>query len=188
MQEDDSQSEQEEQPLSENGRAESQPEPEQQSTSKQADDSESEPEEQPLSGKERDESHPEPEQQPTTEGAADQGQPRLQARPAPPIPLPLTERQKRRQYFLGLAFGLIPLIVLLITIGAGSGPGENGLGILLFGALLAVILYIIELIPVIVFLANKQRRFVGYGLLTAFLAIPVVVAIGCYVILNPPHL
>jgi len=190
MQEDENPSQQEIQPTFENGSEESQPEPEPQPTSKQEDDSKSEQEPQSSSERETEESQPEPERQPTTESIVSEGQPqqRLQAPPAAPIPLPLTVGQKRRQYFLGLGFGLIPLIVLLITIGAGSTPGENGLSILLFGALLAVILYIIELIPVIVFLANKQRRFVGYGLLTAFLAIPVVVAIGCYVILNPPHL
>ena len=37
------------------------------------------------------------------------------------------------------------------------------------------------------FLNNKDRRFAGYGLLTAFLATPIVVAIGCSVLPNVIH-
>jgi len=101
--------------------------------------------------------------------------------------LPPTTQQKRRQYFLGLGFGLIPVIVLLVTFGIGTAQRESGLGTLILGALVAVILYVIELIVTIVYLANKPWRFVGYGLLTAFLASPVVAAIGCTVLPNLIH-
>lgn len=163
---------------------ENQSEPEPQPTSKQEDDSQSEPEPQPPSEGEIKEGQPEPEPQPTSERVVDEGQSEsaMQPPPAAPIPLPVTAKQKRWQYFLSLVLGLIPVIVLLVTYGIGIAQGEFGLGTLVFGGLLAVILYIIELIVMIVFLTNKQRRFVGYGLLTAFLITPVVTAIGCTVI------
>ncbi len=99
-----------------------------------------------------------------------------------PIPLPLTPKQKRKQYLLGLVFGLIPLIVFLVGLGIALGsPGYNALGPFIYFSLLALLLYVVELIITIVYLANKKVRFVGYGLLTAFLATPIVVAIRCSV-------
>jgi len=170
MQDDENQFEQEEQPRPDRETEGSQPEPEPQPTSKEDDDSKSEQEPQPPSEREAEESQPEPQLQPTSENVVGEGQPqqRLQAPPAVPIPLPLTARQKRWQYFLSLVLGLIPVIVLLVTYGIGIAQGQNGLGTLVNGGLDAVFLYVIELIVMIVFLTNKQRRFVGYGLLTAF--------------------
>jgi hypothetical protein len=181
MQEDENPYEQE------NGSEESQPEPEQQPTSKQEDDSESEPEPPPPSEGETGRSQPESEPPPTSESVAGEGQPEagVQPPPARPIPLPPTAEQKRRQYFLGFGFGLIPLIVFLILVGfAQATPGYNALGYLLLAGLLGFVLYLTELIVTIVYLSNKQRRFVGYGLLTAFLATPVIASIGCYVIIS----
>lgn len=176
-------------------RDESQPEPELQPTSKQEDESQSEPEPQPPSEGEIKEGQPEPEPQPTSESVVGGGQPqqRLQAPPAAPIPLPPTARQKRRQYFLGLGFGLIPLIVFLVGFGAAIEQGlytlgeEYGWDQLLLGFFVGLILYIIELIVMIVYLSNGQRRFAGYGLLTAFLASPVIAFIGCTVVPNLIH-
>ncbi len=154
----------------------------------QEDESQSEPEQQPTSGRESDGSQPEPEQQPTSESATDQGQPRLQPRPAPPIPLPLTEEQKRRQYLWGLGWGLIPVIVFLVTFSiAAQQVGYNSLGTLIFGGLAAILLYFVELIVSLFFLANDRMRFVGYGLLTAVLASPVIAYIGCTVIPKVIH-
>jgi hypothetical protein len=134
-------------------------------------------------------SQPEPEPQPTSESVAGESQPEQEPQPPPaaPVRLPLTSQQKRRQYFLSLGFGFIPVIVLLVTVGIGVQQGESGLGTLIFGALLAVLLYIVELITTIVFLVNERRRFAGYGLLTAFLVTPVVAAIGCTIIPNLIH-
>ncbi len=132
----------------------------------------------------------EAEEPPRAESEAEQGQNEEQSSPPPaaPIPLPLTARQKRRQYFLGLAFGLIPLIVFLVLIGLYQvRPGLNALGYLILAGLLGSVLYAIELIVTIVYFSNKQRRFVGYGLLTAFLASPVIAFIGCTVIPNLIH-
>src|SRR5215472_14658696 len=136
-------------------------------------------EEQPLSEKEAEEKQSEQEQQPVSRDAADESQDESQPPPATPTPLPLTQQEKRRQYFLSLGFGLIPVIVLLVTFGIGTQQGEKGLGTLILGGLAALILYIIELITTIIFLFTKRQRFVGYGLLTAFLVIPIITAIGC---------
>ena len=166
MQEDENLPEPETPPPSESKPDASQPEPPPPSEDK-PDASQPEP------GSQAQQSQPEPQIQPP---------PATGPRPATPIPLPPTRQQKQRQYFWSLGFGLIPVIVLLVTFGIGTQQGESGLGILLFGALLAVLLYIVELIVTIVFLARVRQRFVGYGLLTAFLVTPVVATIGCTVI------
>jgi len=138
--------------------------------------------------KEAGESQPEPEQQTPSESEVDESQPEPveQPPPAAPIPLPLSQRRKRWQYLLGLVLGLIPLIVFLVgyCIALGTQGGVfNAIGT----SLLGLILYIVELIITIVFLTSKNLRFAGFGLLTAFLATPVVVAIGCSVIPNLVH-
>lgn len=152
-------------------------------------ESQPEPQEQFPSESKADEEKAEQVMPSSSESAAHQGQPAPQPRPAPipqrvaPVQPPPTEAQKRWQFFLSLGFGFIPLLILLVVAGIAPG-GLNGLGVLLNGFLVAVFLYIIELIITIVFLANKQQRFIGYGLLTAFLATPVIAAIGCTVISN----
>ena len=156
----------------------------------QEDENQPEEEQHPLSEKEAEEKQPEQEQQPISEDAAGASQSHAsgsQPPPAAPIPLPLTQQEKRRQYFLSLGFGLIPVIVLLVTFGIGTQQGESGLATLIYGALAAILLYIVELITTIVFLFNKQQRFVGYGLLTAFLVTPIIAAIGCTVIPKVIH-
>lgn len=138
--------------------------------------------------KETSESQPEPEGQPTSEGEAEESQPGvgMQPPPATPIPLPPTQRRKRGQYFLGLVLGLIPLIVFLVGYGIALGTAGGALNAL-GTSFLGLILYIVELIMAIVFLVSKNVRFAGYGLLTAFLATPIVVAIGCSVLPNIIH-
>ncbi len=142
---------------------------------KEASESQPEPEGQPPSGSEADENQPEPEGQPP---------------PATPIPLPPTQRRKIWQYLLGLVLGLIPLVVWLIFFGIGQASGGlsslSSVGALLSGLLVAGVLYLIELVVTISYLVGKQRRFAGYGLLTAFLTTPVIIAIGCSVVLRHP--
>ena len=152
----------------------------------QEDENQPEEGQQPLSEKEAEEKQPEQDQQPVSGDAADGSQTGSQPPPAAPTPLPLTQEEKRRQYFLSLGFGLIPVIVLLVTYGIGIQQGQNGLGTLIFGGLAVIFLYIIELITTIVFLFNKRQRFTGYGLLTAFLVTPIIAAIGCMVISSIP--
>ena len=137
-------------------------------------------EEQPLSEKEAEEKQPEQEQQPVSGDAADESQTRSQPPPAAPTPLPLTQQAKRWQYFLGLGFGLIPVIVFLVTFGSDEST-------LILGGLAAILLYFVELIVTLVFLAINRVRFVGYGLLTAVLASPVIAYIGCTVIRQVIH-
>jgi len=143
-----------------------------------------EEEQQSLSEKKDEEKQPEQEQQPVSGDAADESQARSQPPPAAPTPLPLTQQEKRRQYFLGLGFGLIPVIVFLVTFGIGELSQD--LGTLILGGLAAILLYIVELITTIVFF-NKRQRFAGYGLLTAFLVTPIITAIGCTVIPQVIH-
>jgi hypothetical protein len=133
---------------------------------KEASTSQPEPEGQPPSGSEADASQPEPEEQPP---------------PATPIPLPPTQRRKIWQYLLSLVLGLIPLVVFLVGYGVALGT-TGGVFNAIGTSLIGVILYIVELIVTIVFLARNDVRFAGYGLLTAFLATPIVAAIGCSVI------
>ena len=153
----------------------------------QEDENQPEEEQQPLSEKEAEEKQSEQEQQPVSRDAADESQTGSQPPPATPTPLPLMQQEKRRQYFLSLGFGLIPVIVLLVTFGIGTQQGQNGLGTLILGGLAAILLYIVELITTIVFLFNKRQRFIGYGLLTAFLVTPIIAAIGCTVIPQVIH-
>lgn len=138
--------------------------------------------------KEASESQPEPAGQPPSESEAEESQPKVEMHspPAAPIPLPSTQRLKRRQYLLGLVLGLIPLIVFLVGYGIALGTAGGSLNALAT-SLLGLLLYIVELVVTIVFLSIKQTRFAGYGLLTAFLATPIVTAIGCSVLPNIIH-
>ncbi len=148
----------------------------------QEDENQPEEEQQPLSEKEAEEKQPEQEQQLVSGDAADESQSHAsgsQPPPAAPTPLPLTVRQKRRQYLLGLGFGSIPLFLFL-----ASGVIFRGGGNFSVLFTLGVILYIVELIATIACLSTREVRPVGYGLLTAFLATPVIGGIGCLVIIS----
>jgi hypothetical protein len=86
----------------------------------------------------------------------------------------------------GPRLGAYSLIVFLVGYGVAlgtTGGALNAIGT----ALIGLLLYIVELIVTIVFLVRKDVRFAGYGLLTAFLATPIVAAIGCSVIPNLIH-
>jgi hypothetical protein len=93
----------------------------------------------------------------------------------------LTQVEKQRQYFLGLVLGLIPLIIFLVSFGLVTGTSG---GFFIYGIIASAVLYVIEFIVTIVFLIIDRVRFVGYGLLTAFLVTPVVAVAGCLVIPN----
>jgi len=146
----------------------------------QEDENQPEEEQRSLSGKEAEEKQPEQEQQLVSRDAVDESQTGSQPPPAAPTPLPLTQQEKRWQYFLGLGFGLIPMTVLIVTVGIAA---QNVVSItLIFGGLAAILLYLVELFVTSVFVAIHRVRFVGYGLLTAVLASPVIAFIGCTVI------
>ena len=154
---------------------------------REASEGQPEPDGQPPPESGVDESQPEPDGQPPPESGVDESQsepkPDGQPPPATPIPLPPTQQQKRRQYLLGLVFGLIPLILFLVFYGIALG-GNAGAASTFFSLSLCLgpLLYIAELVVTIVFLSSKEKRFAGYGLLTAFLVTPIVAAIGCSVI------
>jgi len=101
-------------------------------------------------------------------------------------PAPQTDKEKWQQYFLGLGLGLIPLVLFLVSFGLTSTQSQfaNILVVIIF---VSIGLYVIELIATIVCLVIARVRFAGYGLLTAFLASPVIGYIGCIVITSIPR-
>ncbi len=90
-----------------------------------------------------------------------------------------------KQFWLGIGLGSIPLIVTLLCIGALlGGAATNSLsGILLIASFA---LYAALFVAAIVCLTIRSVRFVGYGLLTMVIVIPVVAFIGCIVIVVSP--
>jgi uncharacterized membrane protein YgaE (UPF0421/DUF939 family) len=82
----------------------------------------------------------------------------MAGQPAQPTP-PATGQRAVRQFMAGLGLGLMPLLA-------------------------ALFLYPAAIIATIVCLSITRVRSVGYGLLAAILASPVIFAIGCNVILS----
>jgi hypothetical protein len=104
-------------------------------------------------------------------------------------PPTMSSQQSSRQYYLGLGLGAIPLLAWGTILGlylSQSGTTYGNVNMLIFGLYASLVAYAALLVATIVCLAIRRVRSVGYGLLTAFLATPVVVAIGCTVILNRP--
>ena len=111
--------------------------------------------------------------------------------PMAPVPFPAAERQqsggqKTGQFFGGLGLGLAGFAaIVLVTILANSAffslAGGNGtnftpfVAIVLFLALIGVMTYL---------LARPRTRWLGYGVLTAVVALPVIAVVGCVVILS----
>ncbi|WIG61235.1 MAG: hypothetical protein OJF49_003983 [Ktedonobacterales bacterium] len=104
----------------------------------------------------------------------------------PPIPMQPRAGQRggRRQYFLGLGLGLIPLLLALIGVGfaaqSNNVAASNAASVLL---LVALVGYIAEFIGMIVCLSLARVRSVGYGLLTMVVATPVIAVISCFAVL-----
>lgn len=109
----------------------------------------------------------------------------------PPAPPQFTTQQKRTRFLLGLGLGLIPLVLALIAAGLGFSGASSGVPAAVGPLLIAAgILFVVAIILMIVFLAITRLRFIGYGLLAAVAATPVVGAIGCYAIIavvSQPH-
>ena len=84
---------------------------------------------------------------------------------------------------MGLGLGAIPLLVALVGVYTVTVGGPySGAGLVAGGAL-----YLAALIAMIVCLSIARVRFVGYGLLAAVAASPVIFGIGCVVILTRPR-
>jgi hypothetical protein len=88
----------------------------------------------------------------------------------------------RSQYFWGLGLGFIPLVLFLIGYGLALGPGSTSSSFPISLIFIGLGLYILELIATIILLFVPAQRFVGYGLLTAFLVSAVVAGIACTVL------
>ncbi len=92
---------------------------------------------------------------------------------------------RKRQYWLGLGLGFIPLIAFLIFYGLYLRSLSSLSSPFITWIIITFILYGIELFVVIGFLAARQVRFTGYGLLTAFLVTPIITAVACNAL---PHI
>lgn len=110
--------------------------------------------------------------------------------PMAPVPFPrdrpLSSGQKTGQFFGGLGLGLASFVaIVLLTILANSLFfslfGGNGTGITpyipiaLFLAFIGMMAYL---------LAKPRSHFLGYGLLAALVALPVIAVVGCVVIIS----
>ena len=93
--------------------------------------------------------------------------------------------ERKKQYWLGLGLGLIPLIAFLIFYGLSLRSPSSLSSPFITWIIITFILWVIELFVVIGFLASSRVRFVGYGLLTAFLATPIITAVACNAL---PHI
>ena len=101
----------------------------------------------------------------------------------PPVPAP----NRKRQYWLGAAYGAIPLAIFLISGVIGrlfsQGPpnyGEAGWPFIVIG----LFAYLILLVVTIINLVKREKRFIGYGLLTMLLITPVVGSYGWLLIIG----
>jgi len=101
-------------------------------------------------------------------------------------PQPQRGKQSSREYFIGIGIGFVPLILALVSIGGLSA----GIGSALFstGLVIAVLLYVGLFVASIICLCIERSRYVGYGLLTMVVAIPVISFIGCLVSIIGPHI
>lgn len=109
---------------------------------------------------------------------SDQFQGGVSASNPPPPPTP----NRKRQYWLGIAYGTFPLLIFLIS-GALLRLSQYGIGTLgIVGSLIGLIGYLALLVITIIYLFNRDKRFIGYGLLTMLLITPVVAVYGCTLI------
>lgn len=100
------------------------------------------------------------------------------------VPRPqFTRAQWRNRYLLGLALGLIPVLIVLIFIGVVSSSSVVGNAIWV-PIIAALVLYLAAFIGMIVCLASNRLRPIGYGLLTMVVAGPVITVVSCFAI--PP--
>ena len=105
--------------------------------------------------------------------------------PPPPLMMPrpqFTRAQWRNRYLLGLALGLIPVLIVLIFIGVVSSTLSVVGNAIWWSIIAALVLYLAAFIGMIVCLANDRLRPVGYGLLTMVVAGPVITVVSCFTI------
>jgi hypothetical protein len=109
--------------------------------------------------------------------------------PVPPPEPELTGGQKTGRFFGGLGLGVLPFLipVLLAVILGRVLSGSQGSILSLLGTLFAFVpflLYVAALAYMIYCLTQRRLRFIGYGMLTTLVILPVVLVVSCIVIIT----
>lgn len=105
-----------------------------------------------------------------------------------PYPPPLTGGQKAGGFFGGLGLGLLLAVVIVFGTFTLSSVlfstfGGAGGGLVVF---VPIVLFLASIGLMTYFLAKARLRWIGYGLLTALVVLPVVGVVACVVILARP--
>jgi hypothetical protein len=108
--------------------------------------------------------------------------------PPPPLPFPqpqLTTGQKTGRFFIGIGLGFVPLLVALGIVLIAGGIGGNVASALYSVAIYAPCLLGLGFLGLMIYFLTQPRfRFIGYGMLTVLVALPVIAAVGCIVIIS----
>lgn len=108
--------------------------------------------------------------------------------PPPPLPFPepqLTTVEKTGRYFIGIGLGFAPVLILLaLVLGAGAIGGNVASALGAAVPFVPCLLGIGFLGLMIYFFTQDRLRPIGYGMLTVLVALPVIAAVGCVVILS----
>lgn len=104
-----------------------------------------------------------------------------------PYPPPLTGGQKAGGFFGGLGLGLLLAVVIVFATsilgGVLASIGTTASGLVVF---VPIVLYLASIGLMTYFLAKARLRWLGYGLLTALVVLPVVGVVACVVIFLRP--
>jgi len=102
-----------------------------------------------------------------------------------PYPPPMTGGQKAGGFFGGLGLGLLAAVVIVVVTGTFSGVlGSLGGGGSAVVAFVPIVLYLAAIGLMTYFLAQARLRWLGYGMLTALVVLPVVGVVACVVLLT----
>jgi len=108
--------------------------------------------------------------------------------PPPPLPFPepqLATGQMIGRYFIGIGLGFAPVLILVaLVLGTGAIGGSVGNALGAAFPLVPCLLGIGFLGLMIYFFTQERYRPIGYGMLTVLVALPVIAAVGCVVILT----
>ncbi len=107
-----------------------------------------------------------------------------------PLPFPapeLSTGQKTGRYFIGIGLGFVPLLVLvaILLIAGGLGANGNVVNAIYTTAIYAPCLLELGALGLMIYFLTQQRfRFIGYGMLTVLVALPVIAAVACIVLIS----
>src|SRR5262245_3999082 len=109
--------------------------------------------------------------------------------PQPPAPPPQPQGAGRRDYFIGLGVGLIPLVLAMVGLGGLIFGARAGVDTSVYSILLAAggILYVLEIVSMAFLFPSQRTRQAGFGVLTMVAVSPVVFFVGCIAILATPQ-